>query len=186
MGISLTDSKSKDIEYIDKLCKISNNIVIHTIAGILTSKDIDFLTNKKVLILGYKDNVGRGGIYKSKYNKDIVNNINWLKNNIKLLKNKFKVLSFDNLALAQLDIKNNLKVSDKEWKLRFQGKDYGDINDPNPPSTFYLDTVNKTIARSSTQPYEQRVPYTGQSFREAFRDSLKTYCINSSEYGEIK
>ena len=53
IGISLTNSSDEDdFKFIDTL---GDNVVIHTIAGILTEKDIQCLKHRKVLILGYKD-----------------------------------------------------------------------------------------------------------------------------------
>lgn len=188
IGVSLIDSSDKETwSLVEKLNFISNgNIVIHTIVGLIGEKDIPLLKNKKVLILGYKDNVGRGVQYGKTFKGVLESNKNWLKDNLKRLSEIAQVLSFDNLALAQLDAKNVLGLSDKEWDLRFQGKDYGDPNGEDAPSTFYFDAVNQMIGRSSTQPYNERIKYTGQTFEEAFRDSLSNYTINEGEYGEIK
>lgn len=190
IGISLTNSSSMvDFNRIRYLKAIShNNVVIHVIAGIFNEKDLDFIVkgNLKTLILGYKDNVGRGVGFKKENKDSIDKNIEWLHNKLSYLKEIAPVMSFDNLALAQLDAKEALGMSDEEWTYRFQGKDYGDPNGHDAPSTFYFDAVNKMIGRSSTQPYDQRVPYTNQSFEEAFKDSLSNYKINEGKYGEIK
>lgn len=190
IGISLTNSSSMaDLNRIRYLKTIShNNIVLHVIAGIFTEKDLEFVVkgNLKLLILGYKDNVGRGVGFKKENKDSIDKNIEWLHNKLPELRNIVPVMSFDNLALAQLDAKNALKVSDEEWTYRFQGKDYGDVNGKYAPSTFYFDAVSKMIGRSSTQPYNQRVPYTNQTFEEAFKDSLSNYKINEGEYGEVR
>jgi hypothetical protein len=80
-------------------------------------------------------------------------------------------------------------LSDAEWNLRFQGKDYGDPNGEDAPSTFYFDAVEGEIGRSSTQPKNQRIKYdfaNGMTFEEAFKASLSNYKINEGEYGEIK
>lgn len=188
IGVSLTDSsKTSDLHVIKHLSRYSNqNVVIHTIAGILSEKDISALKDRKVLILGYKDNVGRGVSYHKEHKNQIDENIKWLSENLKDISKTVSVLSFDNLALKQLDVKRSLGISQEEWDLRFQGKDYGDPNGEDAPSTFYLDAVNKTIGRSSTQPYNERVSYINQTFEEAFKDSLSNYKINEGEYGELK
>lgn len=190
IGISLTNSSSMvDLNRIRYLKTIShNNVVIHVIAGIFNEKDLDFIVkgNLKTLILGYKDNVGRGVGFKKENKDSIDKNIEWLHSKLSYLKEIAPVMSFDNLALAQLDAKEALGMSDEEWAYRFQGKDYGDPNGHDAPCTFYFDAVNKMIGRSSTQPYDQRVPYTNQSFEEAFKDSLSNYKINEGKYGEIK
>ena len=53
---------------------------------------------------------------------------------------RFKVVSFDNLAVEQLKLKN--KLTQKQWDL-FYGGDDG-------THTFYIDGVNKQFAKSST------------------------------------
>lgn len=187
IGISLTNSASDaDMNRIRYLEAISHrNVVVHTIAGILSEKDMNVLKGKKILILGYKDNVGRGVNYKKEFADQIDKNIKWLANDLKKISKWVNVMSFDNLALKQLDAKKALEISDKEWKLRFQGKDYGDPNGEDAPSTFYLDAVNKMIGRSSTQPYNERIKYINQTFEEAFKASLSNYKINEREYGEL-
>lgn len=167
-----------------------NNLVFHIIAGIFDrSMYTHILENfmyPKILVLGYKDNVGRGIDYKSHFNEKIRQNIDWLKSNINKISQCVRVLSFDNLALAQLDIKNTLRLSEGEWEKRYQGSDYGDVNGKEAPSTFYFDAVNQMIARSSTQPYSERIKYSGQSFVEAFQVSLTNYKKNDGIYGELK
>ena len=187
IGISLTNPENKkEWEAIEKICKLSDNVVLHVIVGIVDQRFWPYLVGRKVLFLGYKDNVGRGVEFNEKHKEEISNKIEWLRKNLNKLKHFIRVMSFDNLALAQLDARNCLKLSDEEWALRFQGKDYGDPNGGDAPSTFYFDAVNKMIGRSSTQPYSQRIPYTNQTFEEAFKDSLSNYTINEGEYGEIK
>jgi len=185
VGISITNpSNEKDMEAISRLTD-SGNIVYHVIAGIMNSTFLDYLKGKKILILGYKDNVGRSVSFKNDHNEDILRNIHWLKDNLKDISKVVSVMSFDNLALAQLDAKNVLGISEREWDLRFQGKDYGDPNGEDAPSTFYFDAVNQIIARSSTQPYDERLKYNGESFEESFKKSLTNYKVNEGEYGEL-
>lgn len=188
IGISLVDSSDKEsIEAIEKLYTKTNNIVIHVIAGLVRVQDMNFLHGKKVLILGYKDNVGRGVRYKQSFGREISENIEWLKRNLYMLCHAvFQVASFDNLALAQLDAKNTLMISNKEWKKRFQGSDYGDNRGKEAPSTFYFDAVNQMVGRSSTQPYKDRLQYKDQTFKESFEMSLTNYTTNSGVYGELK
>ena len=188
LGISLTDSSNtKDLNLITELTQLSrNNVVIHVIAGILKPTDVKALFNRKVLILGYKNNVGRGVPFFKEHSNEIFMNTKWLAANLKKFSRMFQVTSFDNLALAQLDARNQLQLSDAEWALRFQGKDYGDAKGKDAPSTFYYDAINQMIGRSSTQPHSERIPYTGQTFEEAFQASLSNYEVNEdSEYGEI-
>lgn len=187
IGVSITDPSNKEqIEAIDNLYKIAkNNLVYHVIVGIVDETFIPVLAKHKVLFLGYKNNVGRGVSYNEQNESKIKANTEWLVKNLKDLSTKFQVMSFDNLALAQLDARKNLNISDEEWNLRFQGKDYGDPTGTEAPSTFYFDAVNQTIGRSSTQPYNERIKYSGQTFEEAFKASLSNYKVNENEYGEL-
>lgn len=187
IGVSITNPlHDAQMKAVQTLFNITNNAVAHVIVGLVDESFLPVLENKKVLFLGYKNNVGRGKSFGETYATSIRKHIAWLKEKLPELKYSLKVMSFDNLALAQLDAKNILDISQEEWNLKFQGKDYGDFNGKNAPSTFYLDAVNKTIGRSSTQPYEERIPYTGQSFVKAFKSSLSNYTVNEEEYGEGK
>lgn len=131
-------------ELID-FCEKNPTAVIHTIAGITTLEQYESLAykNLKILILGYKD-FGRGESYKNMNNDEIHQNMKDLEENIIDFKNMFKIVSFDNLALEQLNIKN--KLTEDEWNTFFRG------NDGN--HTMYIDLVNETFAKNSVQPIE--------------------------------
>ena len=121
--------------------------VVHTIAGILTEADIKALSNYnlKVLILGYK-NLGRGVTYKQSFPGIIKTNMEWLKNNLKDYIGNFNVVSFDNLAIEQLDVRS--MVDEDKWDEFFMGDDGG--------YTFYLDCVNETFSKNSVAPENER------------------------------
>ena len=175
IGVSLTDSSNtEDMKLIDMLCEQNkNNVVIHVINGIFTENDLPALKNKKVLILGYKDNIGRGVSYYKENEEEINKNMEWLRDNLRKIYNDLQVVSFDNLAIQQLDVKDVFGLSDEEWDNMYQGDDYGDLNGKYYPTTFYFDAVNKMIGRSSTQIQADRIPYDKQSFDECFKLSLK-------------
>ncbi len=141
LGVSLV---KPTYEFI-RLVKQYPNAVIHTIAGITDIADYRLLAlnDLKVLILGYKD-IGRG---KSYLDDDVKLN-NYIETDMRILSywvetmindNWFKVISFDNLALKQLDIKNLL--SDDEWNEFYMGDD-GNF-------TFFIDLVKKKFAKNS-------------------------------------
>lgn len=174
IGVSLTDSSNtEDMDLINTLCKQSNNVVIHIINGIVTEKDLKVLKDKKVLILGYKDNVGRGVSYFKENETEIEQNMKWLRENLRDIYNDLSVISFDNLAIQQLNVKETFNLSDEDWEEMYQGDDYGDLNGDNHPMTFYFDAVNQMIGRSSTQPIKDRIVYDGQSFDKCFKLSLE-------------
>ena len=137
IGVSLYGYRKDDITRIKSL----PNTVIHLINGV-TACEASFhqLADKdlKVLILGYKT-FGRG-IDFVKDSPWIQDNMNWVEKNIEDYMMKFKVVSFDNLAVEQLKLKD--KLTEKQWKL-FYGGDDG-------THTYYIDGVNKQFAKSST------------------------------------
>lgn len=139
IGISLTDpTQDRFIEAV----KLYPNAVIHVIAGITSWEDIQYLMGRglKLLILGYKQ-TGRGEKYFNNLGNclSIISNVSWLANNLDDVFNGFKVVSFDNLAIEQLGVKERL--SEKEWE-NFYGGDDGTV-------TFFIDLVKGVFARNS-------------------------------------
>ena len=137
IGISLTDPTQEG--FIDEVKKYPN-AVIHVIAGITPWEDIQYLMGHglKLLILGYKT-TGRGIRYLADYYTYIRNNIDWFENNLNDIIDGFKIVSFDNLAIEQLHIKDRL--TDKEWNM-FYGGDDGTV-------TFFIDLVKGVFSRNS-------------------------------------
>jgi hypothetical protein len=136
LGISLREPTE---EFINKV-KQFPNAVIHTINGVLSAKDYEMLkdNNLKVLILGYK-HLRRGVDYYNN-NEDIVEkNMHWLYDNLEEMLNHFNVVSFDNLAIEQLEVKRLL--SEEKWETFYMGDD-GNY-------TFYIDMVEGVFARNS-------------------------------------
>ena len=137
VGVSLTDSNDPKLYYV---LKDFPNVVVHVIDGLLTCQDILNMGNKgiKLLILGYK-RIGRGEDYFDTHEKTIEDNIKFLHDNIKEISECFKVVSFDNLAIEHLGMKDHL--SKEEWDKLYMG-DEGQY-------TFYIDAVNHKYAVSS-------------------------------------
>ena len=137
LGISILDNF---VEYdITKFNK-KDNIVYHVIAGVNDLSILDKIKNscvQKCLILGYK-NYGRGENYLS---PEVVSNLsNWTDNLGQYIKKIH--LSFDNLSLKQLNIKQYL--TDEEWDRFYCGTDGA--------YTMYIDAVEQKYAMSSTNP----------------------------------
>lgn len=110
------------------------NTVIHVIAGIDNIIDVHRLYNqgvKKILILGEKD----FGFNKGNVNLMSESHCSWRRLLPKLL-NVFEVVSFDNLALEQLDVKNTLNV--KDWDTFYQGE-----------YSFYINAITNLYSPSS-------------------------------------
>lgn len=136
VGISL----HKVTEEFINLAKSIPNTVIHVINGIITPDEVEQLSNKdlKMLILGYKK-LRRGyEYYKTEENKILVNQ-QWMKEHIGEIVNCFEVVSFDNLAIEQLDVRRLL--TDEEWEEFFMGED--------SEFTFYIDLVEKKFGKNS-------------------------------------
>lgn len=175
IGVSLTDpTNEEDFKLIDKL---GPNVVIHTIAGILKPSDYEVLKNRKVLILGYKD-IRRGHDNLNKHSEEIKSNIEQLKKDLPKLANMCKTLSFDCLAVEQLNPKEALGMSDEHYNHIYQGHDY-DLFDKDgnmTVGTMFIDAVNMTIARSSTAPMDKRYKFTGtENIRELLEKSCEGY-----------
>ena len=137
IGISLTDPTQDG--FIDEVKKYPN-AVIHIIAGITPWEDIQYLMGRglKILILGYKK-TGRGKKYYDGLFIPIITQMKYLEDGLDEVINGFKVVSFDNLAIEQLHIKNRL--TEKEWNM-FYGGDDGTV-------TFFIDLVKGVFARNS-------------------------------------
>ena len=126
-----------------------NNAVIHTIAGITRSADMQKYAEagNKILVLGYK-NMGRGLKDQIEYDRDIQTRIDelkiWLASAIR--DRAFKnVVSFDNLALKQLGIKDIL--TEDQWKTSYMGDD--GVDGEMTSASMYIDLVNRTFSRNS-------------------------------------
>jgi len=130
-------------------------IVAHTIAGVGEPLDTRQLRRAgcNVLVLGYKQH-GRGAAY---YDKRVANNIGkWQYFLPTILRVARGVLSFDNLALEQLDVRRY--VSAEEWDAHYMGDDGA--------FTMYYDAVANEYAASSIGP---RVDAGAMTIPEMFR-----------------
>lgn len=176
VGVSLTDNKTFN-KTVDEIFGDYPNLVVHTIAGILNKDDMPCIKGRKTLILGYKDLKGRraGEFYESD-KAEIEKNITALKLNLPYVRRITKLISFDCLAIKQLDPRKRLWVSDKDWNTLFQGDDY----DETACRTLYVDAVTRTVARASTHPLNDRPKFTDESISELFKMSKK--CLKMSKH----
>lgn len=130
-----------DEDFINKV-KEFPNAVLHTINGLLSNEDIEQLKGKdlKILVLGYKK-LQRGKTYFEKHIPEYFHNRNYLYVHLPRIieENYFKLISFDNLAIEQLNIKRLL--SEDKWEEFYMGDD-GDY-------TFYIDMVAGKFAKNS-------------------------------------
>jgi hypothetical protein len=127
LGITWDSSKSSDVDMV-----INQNAVIHLVLGVSTPEEIRWVARKypKVLILGYK-HYGRGEFASPRFAFPSFSEIRrWVSG----------IVSFDNLAIEQLSIKDHL--DDGEWGTRYMGDD--------GQYTMYIDAVKRQYAKSST------------------------------------
>lgn len=130
-GLGISYRKGHELDFNPLFIKYKNTI-LHTIAGIDDVDDILSLPFNKILVLGYK----KFGFGEQFYSQQIEDNIKqWIWWAHKLIDNK-KVVSFDNLALQQLNI---IRFFTKEhWKEFNQGE-----------HSLYINAVEKYFAPSS-------------------------------------
>lgn len=139
LGVSITNVTDDLI----KLLKISSNIVCHVIAGIVSKDILEKLAynDLKILILGYKI-FRRGQDYYTDDPKKVKENLNMLYELLPTMQDKswFNVISFDNLAVRQLDPKRLL--SEELYDKFYMGDDGF--------CTMFVDLVKNEFAQSST------------------------------------
>ena len=145
LGISFNGTTSN--YFLDKVAEFPN-AVIHTIAGLTKLEDYKKLANKglKVLILGFKK-FRRGEKLYQEHNTAIDEQIGLLRSKLKDVVNEhwFEVLSFDNLALDQLDVKS--LMTEAQWNQFYMGDD--GIGDDFDSATMYVDMVERKFAKNS-------------------------------------
>ena len=134
IGISITKLNKELIDF----CEQHSSAVIHVIAGIITYEELLALAkyHMKVIILGYK-NVGRG---KQFYSNTVEKNITDLKKHLANSLRSFNVLSFDQLALEQLEVQKH--VPKHVWNKYYLGEE-GQFS-------MYIDLVEEKFAVSSS------------------------------------
>lgn len=143
IGVSLVNPTDEFIS----LVKQYPNAVIHVINGIFKPDDVEKLSNKnlKILILGYKQ-LRRGSEWYNEERKNITDKQLWLKEHLAEMVNHFNVVSFDNLAIEQLEVQKLL--SKEKWDEFYMGDD--------GTMTYYIDMVERKFARSSTASFDKR------------------------------
>ena len=99
---------------------------------------LKYAISLKMLILGYK-HLRRGEDWYDTDHENIVVRQMWLHENLEEIINHFNVVSFDNLAIKQLDVKR--LMSEEDWDEFYMGDD-GNY-------TFYLDLVEGNFGKNS-------------------------------------
>lgn len=139
LGISLTHASEEFIGVVKEF----PNAVIHVINGIVHPTQLEALANNgfKILILGYKE-FRRGEVMYQHQSAAIEQLKQMLYDRLpQIIKDGwFEVVSFDNLAIKQLDAQR--LMSNEDWEQFYMGDDGS--------ATMYVDMVNREFAKSST------------------------------------
>lgn len=130
-----------DDDFINKV-KQFQNAVIHVINGVIKLSDLKQLKGNdlKILILGYKE-IRRGNTYLNNNQAKVRANKRYLYIYLPEIvkENWFKTVSFDNLAIEQLDVKRIM--TEEQWSEFYMGDD-GNF-------TFYIDLVEGKFSKNS-------------------------------------
>lgn len=167
LGISLSNPNQEDFI---KTVKEFPNAVIHVINGIVSLTELRKLANNnlKILILGYKE-VRKGKILlaNSAQNTIINNNKEALYAFLpKIITERwFDVVSFDNLAIKQLNPKGRF-VSDEDWETIYMGDD--GLDGEQTSASMYIDLVENEFARNSCD-VDHRMPVGNMSVKEMYK-----------------
>ncbi len=139
LGISLTHITEEFVETVKEF----PNAVIHVINGIVHPTQLESIANNgfKILILGYKE-FRRGEVMYQHQSVAIEQLKQMLYDRLpEIIKDGwFEVVSFDNLAIKQLDAQRLMSAED--WEQFYMGDDGS--------ATMYVDMVNREFAKSST------------------------------------
>lgn len=145
LGVSYTPGAVQ--EFITEIKKF-NNSVIHIINGMISPEQYQELSgyDLTILILGYKD-VRRGLENRILHGTSIERNQAALRDTLKssIRTEAFRAISFDNLALKQLDVKS--MITDEEWAEFYMGDDGQDGQFTS--ASMFIDAVNGEFARNS-------------------------------------
>ena len=112
--------------------------------------------NRKILILGYKD-VRRGIEFRTFNDNKIIANQKSIYDNIHTILKSFKVVSFDNLAIEQLDMRRCMTT--EQWDEFYMGKDAS--------HTMYVDLVKEEFSMNSctTNKRHKLLPTIDEMFK---------------------
>lgn len=134
LGISITRCSDEAIAF----ARAHSTAVFHAVCGMIDENGFSKLYDKglKLLLLGYKKR-GRGAYH---YGAQIENGIAWLKAHIKETAKKFAIVSFDNLAIEQLGLRESLPR--ELFEERYMGDDGS--------ASMFIDLVSENYSVSST------------------------------------
>ena len=150
IGISVFDITDEEIEMIKKV-----DGVCHVIIGVTPIKVMEKLANNniKVLVLGYKDFRRGANYYCQNQDRIIISMKIWSGFVSAAIKEHYySVISFDNLAIKQLNLKSVLTAD--EWDSFFMGDD--GIDGEFSSASMYIDLVEGKFGKNSCAPLDER------------------------------
>ncbi len=147
-GVGISVLNETNLQQVIAFANAYPHCVIHLIAGVASPVLWQKLSNQglKVLVLGYKS-FGRGTDFANNNKRDLYCSLAWLKKEISTIAKGFVSVSFDNLAIEQLDLANQLDKS--YFDAHYMGDD-GDF-------TMYVDLVAEQFALSSTTAHRHKL-----------------------------
>ena len=142
IGVSIFDPTN---DLIEKMAALPH-CVSHCVLGVADMEMLEKMYDRgiRLLLLGYKQ-TGRGDGYYKSYSNEIEGKIDSIKIHLKDLYHHFSVVSFDNLALKQLDVKSLL--AEEIWNQFYMGDD--GIDGSLTSATMYVDMVKHSFSANS-------------------------------------
>lgn len=134
-------------ELLDSMAGIEH-CVAHCILGVVSLGQLRRMydRNLRLLLLGYKT-TGRGEAYSFRHYAEIGKKIEEVDCALPDLVKHFKVVSFDNMALKQLNVKEMLSA--EEWNRFYMGDD--GIDGKTTSATMFIDMVDNVYAINSME-----------------------------------
>lgn len=144
IGVSVFNPSEELITMI----KTIPNTVVHCILGVITIDKIKEMYDKgvRLLLLGFKA-TNRGEAFMEKCGFGIYYNINEVNNALPEIINHFKVVSFDNKALEQLNVRR--LMGEDEYNMFYMGDD--GVSGRMTSATMFIDMVDNTFSFNSME-----------------------------------
>lgn len=150
VGVSVFNPTEQLINYM----KAVPNTVAHCIAGVVDESVLKpmMYEDLRLLLLGYKT-TGRGASYSNHHYGEIGRKMTEVENMLPELFKSFRVVSFDNMALKQLHLKDHL--TEEQWNRFYMGDD--GIEGKLTSATMYVDMPSNSFAVNSMAVIRHRI-----------------------------
>ena len=144
VGVSVFEPTKKLLDSMNSI----PNTVAHCILGVTKLATLKKMYDSgiRLLLLGYKM-TNRGSSFMDEHHDMIEANIEIVDKALPQLVRHFKVVSFDNMALEQLDVRR--LMSEEEWKLFYMGDDH--VSGLMTSETMFIDMVDNTFSYNSME-----------------------------------